>query len=53
MEKSQSIMTMLSQIFEEVMNDMCDNYCKFPALYSDQDELWDEQCDKCPLNKLK
>ena len=33
---------------------ICDNYCKYPEIYSneeEEDKLY-EHCDKCPLNKL-
>ena len=42
----------IPQILEEVAEDMCDNYCKYPGEYKDSDDMWNEVCDKCPLNKL-
>ena len=30
---------------------LCDKYCKYPDLTSDQDAL-DEICMKCPLNQI-
>ena len=38
---------------EEVKQEMCDRYCKWPAEYGDRDDdLWKEKCDHCPLSKL-
>lgn len=45
---------------EEAVQDMCDNYCKWPELirsmYKDVDEaqkcLEETKCDTCPLNRL-
>ena len=37
---------------------ICDNFCKFPAMYSmahgddKQDRMQNEVCDVCPLNDL-
>ena len=44
----------VSAILEEVIQSMCDNHCKFPDMYSeaDEDKLYEEHCDKCPLNLL-
>lgn len=36
---------------EQAASELCDNYCKFPDLISDEDEL-DAVCMKCPLNKV-
>ena len=36
----------------EVKALMCDHYCKYPDNYTDNDRLIEEQCDKCPLNRL-
>lgn len=44
----------------EVIEDICDNYCKWPEKYKgeikDEDEAYDklmaEKCENCPLNKL-
>ena len=52
MEKIKTI----AQQLEEVVEEMCDKYCKWP-------EMWDEEmegcelsessiCQNCPLNKL-
>jgi hypothetical protein len=50
----------VSKIIEEVVNKMCDKYCKYADYYnehySDEDiateKLCKEYCDGCPLNKL-
>ena len=41
-------------VIEEVMNEVCDKYCKFPEQYTDEDEekLYEKHCNNCPLNKL-
>ena len=47
----------IKQILEDVFEDMCNNYCKYPYEYNPEDhdgvELWDSEiCDNCPLSKL-
>lgn len=44
----------VSKILEEVINSMCDEYCKYPEQYKDdnEDDLYTKRCDKYPLNKL-
>ena len=51
----------VTDIIEEVMVDICDNYCKWPEKYGvdgeDRDperteQMMEEICDKCPLNLL-
>lgn len=41
-------------ILVEVIDEMCDKYCKFPEQYrgDDEDELYEKHCDGCPLNRL-
>lgn len=46
-------------IIEEVMVEICDNYCKYPAIYDtredsdeEHDKMLKEVCDSCPLNRL-
>lgn len=43
----------VADILEQVKSDMCDNYCKWPALLVDEpeDALLDI-CDRCPLERL-
>lgn len=40
----------ISEILEEVIVEMCDEYCKYPQLVSEE-ELYDV-CAECPLNRL-
>lgn len=37
---------------EELASYVCDELCKYPAHYADQDELFNKRCDKCKLVKL-
>lgn len=55
MEKS------IIKIIEEVCEDMCTNYCKYPGMVSEaykgkkdegEEMLYDHICEKCPLNRL-
>ena len=40
-------------ILEQVKSDMCDNYCKWPALLVDEPEdMLLDICDGCPLERL-
>lgn len=36
-----------------ISEDICSNYCKYPEQYKDKDEMWNEKCDSCPLNRLQ
>ena len=47
----------LQETIEKVMNEMCDNYCKYPEKYTKEE--WDEiafnddsPCINCPLTRL-
>ena len=49
----------VSEIIKEVKAEICDNYCKYPAIYDtreDSDENYDrmlrDKCTRCPLNRL-
>ena len=49
----------VQEIIEEVKSEICDNYCKYPAIYNtredsgvDYDRMFEEKCDRCPLNRL-
>ena len=51
----------VTDIIEEVSQDVCDNYCKWPEKYGvDREDcdseravqMMEEICDKCPLNLL-
>ena len=41
-------------IIHEVIESICNEYCKFPEQYTEDNEenLYSEHCEKCPLNKL-
>ena len=30
----------------------CDNYCRFPLMYHDQEKMQEQHCDNCPLIKV-
>ncbi|MBQ9252273.1 MAG: hypothetical protein IJ188_06535 [Clostridia bacterium] len=44
----------VSRIICEVIEEMCDSYCKWPEEYrqSEEGKMYDERCNSCPLNKL-
>lgn len=44
----------VTDILEEVKQEMCDGYCKYPTIVSDREDLFakDGPCMECPLNKL-
>jgi len=50
----------ITELVEEVKEDICDNYCKYPTQYQmeyeDSEEAFDlmtsEICAECPLNRL-
>ena len=54
MEGQQMAEKTATQIIEEVRDEMCNKYCKYPDLWNDENgELCDsEECQNCPLNKL-
>lgn len=39
-------------LLEEIANDFCDNYCKYPSEYTDEDKLMKEHCERCPIMKI-
>jgi len=41
----------ISEILDEMIGDMCKNYCKYPGQVDD-DTLFDYYCANCPLNRL-
>ena len=49
-EKQQTVTEMIQKAVEK----MCDEYCKFPQMYTEEneDKLYEEHCDGCVLNKL-
>lgn len=50
----------LPQIVQEVVEETCDKYCKWPEKYQEQygdpdeagEKMMDEICVNCPLNRL-
>ena len=49
--------TMIGQIIEEVKNEICDKYCKWPDIWDEEKEGCElsesDVCNyKCPLHKL-
>lgn len=46
--------TTVTDIFEQIKEEICDEYCKYPGIVEDQEDLLkkDGPCSKCPLNKL-
>lgn len=52
---NKSIIETLDDIIEEVKQDMCDHYCKWPNLWVEEIEgttLEDGKCVNCPLGRL-
>lgn len=50
-EKEKTVGDILCEVVEQI----CDGYCKYPAEYNangDDDRLYDEKCINCPLNRL-
>ena len=41
-------------ILEEVKQEMCDDYCKYPTIVNDREDLFADNspCTECPLTKL-
>ena len=46
-----SKMSQLSQELDDIKEQMCDEYCKYPYEIAD-DEMLMIICNKCPLNRL-
>ena len=40
------------QLLDKIAGEVCDKYCKFPDQAKDEDELFKNHCDKCPMLKL-
>lgn len=47
-----SKMSNLASVLDEVKQNICDKYCRFPYEVEDQEQM-DELCERCPLNKLE
>lgn len=46
----------ICDMFEDIKEEMCDKYCKFPEKFDcddeEQYEAFNEICANCPLNRL-
>lgn len=44
----------ITDIIEEVKEDICSNYCKHPEKYEpdEWDNVFEEVCKDCPLDRL-
>lgn len=44
----------VTEIIDDVETEICDNYCKYSDMYSDEeyDKMIEEVCDSCPLKRL-
>lgn len=58
-EQRKGLINEMTNIIEEVSAEICDNYCKYPAIYDtredsdeEHDKMLKEVCDSCPLNRL-
>lgn len=38
---------------DEIKEEFCDNYCKFPGEYKDPDEMYNAVCCNCILDSLE
>lgn len=54
MEKQEVLERKISvtNIIQEVKDIICDSYCKYPEAYDDTEELIEERCDNCVLERL-
>lgn len=47
-KRTQTVRSMI----EDVIMEICEEYCKYPIEYADFDEMLEKQCEDCPLNRL-
>ena len=54
MATTQETSKSIPQQIQEIAEEMCNNYCHWPYVWSDEDgDLADsEHCTNCPLNRL-
>lgn len=49
-------MKSITEQIEEIKEDICNNYCKYPDTWDEQKEgcelIDSEHCQNCPLNRL-
>lgn len=50
--KDLSALTVFERTLKEVEREICDKYCKYPGICGENQELLDEECERCPLNRL-
>lgn len=41
----------ISEQFEDIKTEMCNEYCRFPREIPEEEELY-KKCEVCPLNLL-
>lgn len=42
----------MTDMVEMVRERICDEYCRYPLVYSDDDERLQLECDRCPMRLL-
>ena len=42
----------VSDIIDEVKYEICEHYCRYPYEIDDEDTLYNEYCNDCPLGRL-
>lgn len=57
METKEEKAKTVSQIIEEVKNEICDKYCRYQTIYDEDDEdelteMMEKICFNCPLDRL-
>lgn len=50
--KDFSALAVFERTLEEVKCEICDKYCKYSGICGENQELLDEECERCPLNRL-
>lgn len=58
LENGDTLQDLNENIIEEIKEQICDHFCKYPGEYNAKDSVLDMQdminevCDSCPLNAL-
>ena len=52
MENQKSVTDFIEEVFEEVREEICDNYCKYSDRGINDKDIEKNYCENCPLNKL-
>ena len=42
----------VGKLLEEIRENICSRYCKYPDCFEDEEELHVAQCDSCPLKRM-